>query len=632
MSRVPRLLLLVLVSAIVIGGGPLLGRARAEGADGGAAWHLEQPLPPELPTGQRSATPIGLGKIGDIEFWAPNRGLLITAGNPPTIPPGIWVYNGVGWHELASVCGASDGRIAWAGPNEFWTISDGRAGQSNLENPPPLEDNTLCHFANGEVVASYASLAFLPTSYQAMHGAACLAPDDCWFVGDPLPDEQAGAFQLHWDGHSLNAEPDPQGHAAEDLRRFGQELYESVRIKSDDVLGEEESASEPSDLHLIEPNGVTPPFLPLTPGVPFYSAGEFPEALDYLHLSAGQSALWGAANPVLPTPAGSTPAEVTVLRISEAGASQLIGPSTDPEGGNPFTREPGGESEQSPNETINAIAAEPPGGEEGEGTAMGESAWLALGSESNSGKEPVAPALVARLSSFGAISERQQLPSAAEEAAGIGPKGTAGKMVCPAPHDCWLATDRGWLFHLSTPSGRSAEQAAPDNDPDFEKAQPITFRPPDEGVPSVVPDAPPVDDSGLPGEAPQVSAPLAEVASPEPELRVPVALLSDIHSRLIHGSTLQLRFHLAAKARVRLVAKRRKQTVATTPMRTLAAGNRELLLRLQRKRWPTKLDLQTHALAPLPTVSTRGASTTTVSTGFVWLNRTPLFSGLGKLG
>lgn len=93
-----------------------------------------------------------------------------------------------------------------------------------------------------------------------------------------------------------------------------------------------------------------------------------------------------------------------------------------------------------------------------------------------------------------------------------------------------------------------------------------------------------------------------------------------------------MRFHLAAKARVRLVAKRRKQTVASTPMRTLAAGNRELLLRLQLKRWPTKLDLQTHALAPLPTVSTRGASTTTVSTGFVWLNRTPLLSGLGKLG
>ena len=60
---------------------------------------LEQPLPPNFPTGEIASTPIGLGRIGDIEFWAPNRGLLITAGNPPTIPAGIWAYNGVGWHS-----------------------------------------------------------------------------------------------------------------------------------------------------------------------------------------------------------------------------------------------------------------------------------------------------------------------------------------------------------------------------------------------------------------------------------------------------------------------------------------------------------------------------------------------------
>ena len=96
----------------------------------GATWRLEQPLPPRSATGQQSPIPIGLGAVGDIEFWAPNRGVLITKGNPPTVPPGIWAYNGVEWHELATVCGASEGKIAWAGPEEFWTVSDGRAGQS----------------------------------------------------------------------------------------------------------------------------------------------------------------------------------------------------------------------------------------------------------------------------------------------------------------------------------------------------------------------------------------------------------------------------------------------------------------------------------------------------------------------
>jgi hypothetical protein len=632
-SRRLRLALLALLLVTAVGAGPLAHAASAEEPDGGAAWHLEQPLPPELPDGQKSTTPIGLGKIGDIEFWAPNRGLLITAGNPPTIPPGVWAYNGVGWHELAAVCGATDGRIAWAGPDEFWTVSDGRPGQSNVENEPPLQDNTLCHFAGGEVVGSYASLAFLPNSYQAMHGAACLAPSDCWFGGDPLPQGQAGAFQLHWDGHALGAEPHPQGHAIEDLRRFGDEIYESVRLKSDDVLSEEESPpSEPADVHLIEPEGVAPPFVSLKPGVPIYSAGEFPEALDFLHLSSGTSALWGAANPVLPTPKNSAPAEVTVIRLSSGGATQIVGPTTEPEGSNPFTKEPGTEGPRSPNEAVSSIAAEPPGEEEGEGTTAGESAWVGLRSGPNSSREPIAPALVARLSSTGTVGKREQLPSAAEEAQGVGAKGAADKLTCPAPHDCWLATTQGWLFHLSTPAGRSAEEASPDTDPAFTKAQPITFRPEDQGVPAQIPDAPPVDNSGLPGEAPNTTVPLAEVASPEPELRTPVPLLSNIHTRLVHGTTLELRFHLAARARVRLLAKRRARVVASTPMRTFVAGNRSLTLRLDKRRWPTKLDLQTHALAKLPTVSTRGASSTTVSTGFFSLDRTPLLTGPGPLG
>ncbi len=54
------------------------------------------------------------------------------------------------------------------------------------------------------------------------------------------------------------------------------------------------------------------------------------------------------------------------------------------------------------------------------------------------------------------------------------------------------------------------------------------------------------------------------------------------------------------------VAKRRRRVVARTPMSTLAAGERRLLLRLDPRRWPTKLDLETHALAPLPVASTAG--------------------------
>ncbi len=622
---------LALVAAIGLGAaGPLASPAGASEGAGAVSWRLEQPLPPELPDGERSSTPIGLGKIGDVEFWAPNRGLLITAGNPPTIPPGVWAYNGVSWHELADVCGATDGRIAWAGPEEFWTISDGRPGQVVGEGSPPLADNTLCHFSGGQVVGSYASLAFLPTSYQVMHGAACLGPEDCWFGGEPLPDDQTGAFHLHWDGNSLSAVPGPQGHAVEDMRAYDGQIYESVHLALTDKLSEQEPFGEYSDVHLIEPNGVEPSFASLYPGcpsscVPVYSEEELPDALDFLRLSAGQHALWGAADPTK-NPPESTLGQVTVLRDvlreKEETWSQLIGPTTDPEGSNPFTKVEGKESPE--NEVIESIAAEPPSASEGaEGS---ESAWLALSSRKNAGQEPLAPAMVARLSGEGDVSERQTLPSEQEMREGIGPKGSASIVTCPAADDCWLATSQGWLFHLAPEDERDLP---PDTDPAF--AGLITYRPPDAGIPAVIPDALPEDDSGVLGEIPALPNTAVETKT-SVEARADVPLLSALHARLVHGTTLELRFHLAVKARVRLLAERHKHLVASTPTRTLAAGERHLLLALNRDRWPTKLTLKTQALAPLPTVSLHSQSVDTISTSMFVQPRLPSFSGLGSPG
>lgn len=612
---------LLAVFALTLGAGcPLAPAAGAETPE----WRLEPVYAPKLPDGKEAPVPIGLGRITDIEFWAPNRGLLITAGNPPTIPPGLWAYNGQGWHQLSTVCGATDGRIAWAGPDEFWTISDGRPGQVNSEQggAPPLEDNTLCHFAGGRVVASYASIAFRADSYQPMHAAACLSASDCWFGGDPLPAGQVGAFHLHWNGSALAQEPNPQGHPVQDMRLFGERIYESVRLSLGDLVSEEESPFAPSDLHLIRPiESEEPPFFSLTPGVPLYAEGEFPQALDYLHLGASESSLWGVANPVELPPKGSASGEVTIVRDQGGIWSQLLGPGSDPEAGNPFTKfVPAGEPSQEErekakqNEFVNAIAAE----------ADGESAWLALSSNPNAAAGASAPAMVARVSADKTVSERQTLPSAAEATAGVGPKGAASKLACPAANDCWLVTTQGWLFHLSTEGER---RLPPDTDPAF--ANLITFRPPDEGIPAVVPDAPPADDSGLPGERSAQQAALTEAVLPPEESLVKVPLVSHVHTRLIHGKTLEVSFHLAVKARVRLLAKRRKRVVAHTAMRTFAAGNRKLDVRLDPRRWPTKLDLQSHALAPLPTTSTRGAGVETVGTGFHVLPRTlPLIEGL----
>jgi len=617
MSRLHTVILLAsLVLCSAIGFLSSAGPALAEEV---ATWRLEQPKSPSAPTGVEGApAPIGLGHIGDIEFEAPNRGLLITAGNPPTIPAGVWEYNGMEWHELATVCGATDGRIAWAGPEEFWTVSDGRPGQidSTTGALPPLEDNTLCHFAPPhpgsplEVIASYAHPAFEVDSYQAIHAAGCIGPADCWFGGDPLPEPLIGAFQLHWNGSSLETEPYPaEGHAIEGMLPFEGRLYESVRIAPGDRVSEEQL--EVPVLHRINPKGVLPRFQPER-GLPL-QGGEESNSLDFLRLTDAEGALWAAAGE-----GEEGGGQVTVIRHAAGSWSQVLGPETNPTGMELFREK-----------VVRAIAAEP-------GT---NSVWLALDTRSDARQpSPTATAVVAHVSAEGKLIEEQTLPSTAEIEAGVDPKGAAAKIACPARNDCWLVTTQGWLFHLTTPAIRSAESSNPDTDPAFTGL--ITYRPKDQGLPQVPPDAPPPDDSGLVEEAPNYGGTFAETKAPTIESSIPVALLTDLHSRVIHGTTLELRFHLAVKARVRLLAKRHKKLVASTPMRTFAAGNRKLLLALNRKEWPTKLSLQTHPLAPLPTTTTKeavggpehgGSGSNSISTGLTVLPHVPPFSGSGML-
>jgi hypothetical protein len=618
------LALSVALSALLLGCAQLSASALAEPLedDGFAEWRLDPILPPALPTGQKSNIPIGLGKVGDIEFWEPNRGLLTTAGNGSTIPPGIWAYSvdpsqgsGNRWHELSPECGATDGRIAWAGPEDFWTVSNGRPGQAanpKTNAPAPLEDNTLCHFSGGAIIGSYGKPAFEADSYLPMHAAGCISAEDCWFGGDALEEPQLGAFHLHWNGSTVEPERNPQGHAVEDMRLFEGHLYESVLLSEGDRVEEEESPLHPSILHEIYPKDVQPTFESLLPEsalgtvLPTYASGSFPEALNFLHLSADEAGLWAAAGPVSRSrrPEDSEPAELTVLRFAEGEWHELLGPGSQPPGGNtdPFS-----------GDVVNSVAAEP-------GT---DHAWVALDSQADAeAPSPIATARIARVSANGEVSDQETLPSSQETAEGVGPKGAAAKVACPAAHDCWLVTTQGWVFHLS-----EGATEAEDNDPAFSSL--ITERPLDESLPQVQPDAPPEDDSGLPGtQSAAANQKLVEsLVVPPIETRVSVPLLTNLHSKLLHRTTLQLSFHLAVKARIRLLAKRGGKVVASTPTRTFAAGNRKLLLALNLRRWPTKLALQTHALAPLPTTSTRSPGTNAVSTGALFLKTIPSLSG-----
>ena len=126
----------------------------------------------------------------------------------------------------------------------------------------------------------------------------------------------------------------------------------------------------------------------------------------------------------------------------------MLGFGSDPVGGNPFTQ-PG--REEGENETVNSIAAEP----------GAPDAWLALTSPNNTAasRTGAAPAMVARVSASGEVSERQTLPAAGE---GVGLKGAADKIACPAANDCWLTTERAGCFTTPTrPIASSPKTAIP---------------------------------------------------------------------------------------------------------------------------------------------------------------------------
>ncbi len=596
----------------------LLIAGPAAGASASPEWRLEQPNPP---TG--SETPVALGHVGDIEFLEPNLGLLITAGNGQPVPGGVWAYNGAGWHELSQVCGASSGRIAWAGPEEFWTVSDGRPGQAaNAQNQlPPLEDNTLCHFARErnsagsptselKVLTSYAALAFTASSYQAMDAAACAAATDCWFGGAPLPAPQVGAFQLHWNGSSVVPEPNSNAEAVGDMAVLNGQLDESVGLPlaapSGGVTTEE--ALHPHVIYEATPEGSASPFKGVRPLsakgelLPEYACKAFPAALGPMKLASGEGSLWAAAGPRTEPPTGSAPAKLTVLHDSGGIWSQVVGPEDPPAGAKPGECPEGKESlkvvpEQLENDGVSSIAVEPGSG----------SAWIALAVPGESSS--TSPAHILHVTASGAITE-EELPTKAQREAGIAPLGAATKITCPAQNDCWLVTTQGWLFHLS----EAGQERLPVNGDPGIGGPLITFRPADEGVPQIASDTLPPDTSG---SEEHTVVPEVIKAAPQTFATVPVALVSHLHARLVHGSTLELTFRIAVRARIKLVALRRKSVVASTPARIYRPGKVRLLLRLNPRRWPTKLDLQTRALAPLPTVSTREGSVESVSTSLV---------------
>lgn len=519
------------------------GPARADAL----LWRLEQPPPPD---GVPFKVP--LGAPGDLSFWAPNRGLLTVEGNS-TIPRGIFSWNGQSWHQLATVCGGSGdtARIAWAGPDEFWVVSEPSLPRTGA-------GLALCRFKGGQVVGSWSTRADAADPFRQMFSATCNGPSDCWFGGVGARDAlgtRIGSFHLHWNGSDLVSAYGPQGRGVTDIEFHQGRLYESTLVGRSP-----ENRTDPVDLavpeqvprllHTFGAQGfVNDPFLP-TPieGVP-------PNGTEQLALDSDGTDLWAVGGGAASGPAaplgGSVPRPPLAARLVDGAFEQLPLPP-----------------EFDPSDRFGDVAAMP-----------GSEAAMATVVPYGERRSANSKAIVTMIGPDGATTTTR-LP-----ASGAG-RGSAARIACPAPNECWLATWGGWLFRYSDNA-----QLPLDTDPAFQGT--IDFRP-NEAAEQFVPDTLPVDDSEL-----FAPPPLEDAKAKEAKTRKLPPLLKQIRSQL-QGLTLTVSFTVTRRARVALIAKRAGRTVARTPKRVFGVGRHSLSLRLSRDRYPTKLAFETRALPAGP--------------------------------
>lgn len=508
-------------------------------------WRLEQPAPP---AGAPFKVP--LGAPGDLKFWAPNRGLLTVEGNA-AISRGIYSWNGQAWHQLATVCGGSGdtARIAWAGPTEFWVVSEPSL-------PRRGSGLALCRFKDGQVVGSFSTRVDAADPFRQMTSAACDGPNDCWFGGVGSQDalgENVGAFHLHWDGVDLETVYGPQGRGVADMQFHQGTLYESTVVGRSaenraDLVDLAEPEAVPKLIHEVEPGGIfaNDPFEPASlPGVPA-------DGTELLGLDSDGTDLWAVGGGAASGP--STPVEAAVAR------PPLI------------ARLVGGEFQElsltgstfGATDRFGDVAAIP-----GSDEAMATVVPFAERASANS------KAIVAQVGPDGTTTTTS-LP-----AAGSG-RGSAARIACPAPEECWMVTRAGWLFHYS--------EGAPlplDTEPAFLGT--IEFRP-NESAEQFVPDTPPVDDSQLFAPPELERNPIAD--PPKRKVRRLPALLRNVRSNL-DGLSLTVSFTVTRKAKVALLAKKGRKTVARTKTRLFAPGRHQLTLHVSRENYPTGLAFRT---------------------------------------
>lgn len=543
----------------------LAGPAAAAAAP---AWQLEQPAPPAGAPGQGP-----VGTPADLQFLTPNFGLMLVENPPGSLfADGLLVYDGAGWRQLSTVCGAParSGRIALVSEVEWWTVS--RAVNALDGSIPTDGSPTLCHFRGGAVVGSYATaLSDTIAPYVSMNAAACASPADCWFGGPVFDTPGTGTFLLHFDGANVTARSHPRARAIADLAPLGGEVLGGTAVGTAfDGIAQGIAGNElpvPSGLATLEANG---------PQLLRRFAGGATGVIDWPRISAVED--------LVDVRAMDTSGATMWVAGRDAGDSYV---PEDEDGPRPAPRAPFlarmnvGEPEPTvldpgddglrADEFVHDIAATPDGG-----------AWAAVGPrqvDRRGGAE------VVRLDGAGRVVERVALSRPDLSV------GTAAKIDCTTSEQCWMVTVNGWVYRLAEPG-----LVLPRNlSPAIQGL--ITVRPRDARTPTIPPDTIVQDESNR-YVAPPPEPEQPEAASEEPK-RIP-ALLRVLGKPRVQktkkGRRIRLRVQVRRRARVQLLGRRGGRTVARSRRKTYKPGRHTIVMPAKTKRWPTSLRFVTRDL------------------------------------
>ncbi|MBJ7330550.1 MAG: hypothetical protein JHC95_11680 [Solirubrobacteraceae bacterium] len=566
-----RVLVLVLVLALAAVAGA------APAAIAAPAWTQEQPSPP--PGG---AFPGPVGEPGDMQFLTPNFGLMIVKNAPGrTYSSGLMVYDGVSWRQLSTVCGgaARGARIALVSEREWWTISDPAPGLSGTVSDED-QSKTLCHFKDGQVVASYAkAVSDVDAPYPSMNAAACAGPSDCWFSGPVVDVPRFGTHLLHWDGASLTQAQHPSARGMADLEPHGGQVLGGTAVGTSfgdqnafsllgdayldpvDVVGE---ARAPRLLRTFGAGGV---------GVPSWPGLEGADRVDVTALDSDGQQLWVAGQKsitAIPSDAEELPPDAPTLQPEPPFLARMGPGDTTP---HRVTITAPGSGTLDVGDYIGDVAANP-------GT---DRVWATVTPRPAPGATTSSRiAVVAEIDAAGTVLQRVAL---GRDDVLVG---DAAHIACPATNQCWMVTAGGFLYRLAEPGTTVAEN------PDPLLKRMITIRPPDPRTPRTPPDVVPQDESAQ-FVAPPIEAPAKEQVAKAPK-KIPALLRVLGGVRVEKKRYIVMRIQVRRRARVQLVGLRRGRTVAKTKNRTLKPGRHTLRMRADRKRWPTALRFKTKDL------------------------------------